>query len=440
MTDNLLHLHLARFGKGEPVVLFALSVDGERWFEVPIGRRAAGQNRELFALPKVLSNAEDCKNSTAKNSYRRPVVPVSNSVWKLYVDEQEDICIGGSYPDEIVGDFRPKRNRETTPDEPTTSKTDQLLDLLIREREMKANSGEDTSQRLLDYLIKEKSERETREKKTSLREAQLRMLIKKFDRKSNGEQWMIDYEKGCTRANITDDTLRIECLKVCLEDELHDWYDACALKFEPNDWATWRQSFVEAFSSRGWSDIRFAYGFKYMHGSLVTYANKKEKLLLEIDKKMPELHRVYINVHGLPRDVQERLDRRKVDSMIALLSALGEIDDGYQKKSRPSKDSECTAAKPNPVSNKKHVKTNADSECTVCAKFGFPNRVHPIERCWTLNKVDKLKRENKKRHEINLTEQDQAILQQIIAEDDGSDRSDDESEASSTDESTVSKN
>ena len=216
----------------------------------------------------------------------------------------------------VLQHFRPTLGKSVTETPASGSNTDKLIEFLIQKYDQKSAGepakNESASKKLLEFFINEKREKETHEKKMSLHKAQKEMLIKKYDRKTNGAQWIAEYESECLRADIKDEKLRVECLKGCLESELHDWYDACALKLKREEWAPWREAFVQAFGSRGWSDIRYAYGYKHMNGSLVIYANMKEKMLLEIDKDMPEIHRVFLSVYGLPKEVQEKLERKKM--------------------------------------------------------------------------------------------------------------------------------
>lgn len=430
MSATLLQVHIARFGVGEPVQLYALSFDGEEWFKVPRGLRDEAQNQILFKIPKAASNINGCKQSTATNSYRRFKLALENDLWGKYVDPLGDFCIAGNYLEEIEGEFRPNKTKSNTAAAAATGAksdpTTRLLELLVEDREKAKSSGnckaadEDPQTKLLNFFISEKQEKEKREKKVSLREAQMRVIIKKFDRKTNGEQWLIDYEQECARASINEEAMKIECLKAFLDDELHDWYDASALKLDRNDWSAWKEAFVQVFGVKGWSDVRYAYGYRYMFGSLVCYANAKEKKLLELDKKMPEIYRVNLIVYGLPREVQDRLDRKETNSVVKLLATLGEMEDGYQKKPRASQEPDNQDLNTSvSYKGRKPVRANAsaDKECPVCAKCGLTGRIHPIERCWTLNKFQKPKKEKARgSHEIHLSELDQENLGKIIGD------------------------
>jgi len=46
-------------------------------------------------------------------------------------------------------------------------------------------------------------------------------------------------------------------------------------------WNTWEKNLCNLFAIKGWSPFRHALAFKYQAVSLLDYALKKEKLLLE---------------------------------------------------------------------------------------------------------------------------------------------------------------
>lgn len=425
MATQILHLHLASFTLNEPAILLAISKDGERWFEVPAGMRTAQDNQALFSINKVKTNAVQCAQSSAKSSYRRFAVSISGATYSVYVDEQGDFCMHDVYLEELNYDFRPKRTAAGAAESSIEERTSKLLELMLKEKQQKLEMDEEMSQRgdpnqkLLEFLVKEKQEKESCAKKANLRELQLKMIIKKFDRRMNGEQWISDYEKECERANVVEGSMKIDCLKACLEEECLDWYDACVLKLERDDWSCWKNSFVDTFGTRGWADIRHAYGFKFIAGSLVTYANAKEKKLLEVDKEMPEKYRMNMIVYGLPKDVQEKLDRKKVGTITELIANLSMMDDGYTKKPTTSKE----RAESDLPRAKKFGRSGASEECPACAKVGMPNRVHAIDRCWTLEKLKKQpkrERSTKMKHEINLSELDIESLRKLLEPDSGS--------------------
>ncbi|GBP53323.1 Retrovirus-related Pol polyprotein from transposon 297 [Eumeta japonica] len=84
-----------------------------------------------------------------------------------------------------------------------------------------------------------------------------KFLLEKFSgRTSNVNQWIEEFETECERFEILQDESKIEILKHLLDKQCLDWYT-------------------------GWSQVKYAYTFRYQTGSLLEYATKKERLLLE---------------------------------------------------------------------------------------------------------------------------------------------------------------
>ena len=73
-----------------------------------------------------------------------------------------------------------------------------------------------------------------------------------------------------------------------------------------------KKNFYDTFSSKGWSSIRYAMSFKYQTGSMLDYALKKEKLLLEVRKSIDDGTLIDLIAIGLPNFVADRIDREKL--------------------------------------------------------------------------------------------------------------------------------
>lgn len=113
-------------------------------------------------------------------------------------------------------------------------------------------------------------------------------MIDKFnENNTNANQWINQFEKECKRCVINEDKKKIEILKFFLEKCSADWYSCMILKYSiESEWNNWKKNFIETFGNKGWSPIRYAFSFKYQSGSLLEYAIKKEKLLLQIQKSI----------------------------------------------------------------------------------------------------------------------------------------------------------
>lgn len=94
---------------------------------------------------------------------------------------------------------------------------------------------------------------------------------------------MIIFEAECTRLGIDEDTKKIEALRLFLDESCLDWHSSMLIKYTTNsEWSIWKDNFCETYADREWSPVRYAILFRYKQGSLLEYAIKKERLLLEI--------------------------------------------------------------------------------------------------------------------------------------------------------------
>ena len=93
------------------------------------------------------------------------------------------------------------------------------------------------------------------------------------------------------------------------------------MKLSASDRDSWRKNFLLTYKKKkkkkkkNWVPICAAFGFKYISGSLIEFVIKKERLLLEADKNIPELFRIYQIVFNLPVEIQNKLEREKIRTM-----------------------------------------------------------------------------------------------------------------------------
>ena len=121
-----------------------------------------------------------------------------------------------------------------------------------------------------------------------------------------------------------DQAQKVKCLRLFLEGRATDWYQANRIKLPQGDWSELSASFVKVFSEKGWSKIRYAYDCRYLTGSLIEHALKKECLLLEVESKMSLVSRTNLIVLGLPWHVQDKLDRESITDTDDLINKLGQ--------------------------------------------------------------------------------------------------------------------
>jgi arsenate reductase-like glutaredoxin family protein len=99
--------------------------------------------------------------------------------------------------------------------------------------------------------------------------------IKQFDGAQKAIDWISEYKTECEIYEIQGDEKKIKNLKKYLEKTALEWYQTNLLKDEEHSWQKWKAAFIETFSNKGWSAVRYAYNFRYISGSFVEYAIKR---------------------------------------------------------------------------------------------------------------------------------------------------------------------
>ena len=118
------------------------------------------------------------------------------------------------------------------------------------------------------------------------------------------------------------DIEKIEMLRLLLDDSCKDWYLSMLIKNTvESDWSMWVQCLKETYADKGWSPIKYALNFKYLKGSILDYALRKERLLLEVNSSINKSLLIDMIAVGLPNFVTDKIDREK----------LKEVDDIFNK-------------------------------------------------------------------------------------------------------------
>lgn len=200
-------------------------------------------------------------------------------------------------------------------------------------------------------------------------------VLEVFKGKSqNAEYWMRNFESECDRHGILSDEKKIEALRLFLAENGEEWFSAAHVKLSSvGTWLSYRESFLQTFSDEGWINVRMAFGYKFLGGSLLEYALRKEKLLLEVDPEMSIKTRIYLIVVGLPIYVQDRIDKGEINSTENLMSHLRKLESLVNKKNQKATVKTVTS---NPI-----VSSVEKKPCFICERLGKPGRYHPTELC-----------------------------------------------------------
>jgi len=206
------------------------------------------------------------------------------------------------------------------------------------------------------------------------------MALNKFDgRNCNAGAWLEMFISECEKLNIGNNKYA-EVLRLWLDGMALEWYSGVRkTSIVMPSWDTWNNSFIDTFDNKSWSDIAYAYEFKFLGGSFLEFALKKRGLLLDVDRDLTINSQINLIVTALPSEIRSRLVASQLKTVDALMSALSKIEPMTSKHSGYPKD-------------KQH---NTDKPCSYCESLGFKNRLHPVEKC--RNKIkDKKKNENVK--------------------------------------------
>lgn len=202
--------------------------------------------------------------------------------------------------------------------------------------------------------------------------------IEKFSRNTtNVQQWLNTFESECARLQIDTDLQKVEILRLLLDDTCIDWYTSMLIKHTiDSDWSVWKRSLSETFANKGWSPIRYAMNFKYIQGSMLEYALKKERLLLEINKTIDTQTLIYLIATGLPNFVMDRIDRESLKEVNDLFNSIRGLESLTRKND--TKRNSSTGNK----YNKQEIKQTEKRSCKICENKGKLNRFHPENLCW----------------------------------------------------------
>lgn len=143
-----------------------------------------------------------------------------------------------------------------------------------------------------------------------------------------------------------------------------------------SNWSVWKKSLSETFADKGWLPIRYAMNFKYIQGSMLEYALKKERLLLEINKSIDTQTLIYLIATGLPNFIMDRIDRDSLKEVNDLFNCIRGLES--LTRNNVTKKNLSTGNK----YNKQEIKQTEKKPCRICENKGKLNRIHPENVCW----------------------------------------------------------
>lgn len=329
-------------GKSNVVSVMSIETTDGRVFDMPdefkaISKHTYIANSNMFA--KI-------KNSLKKRHQTRNLwIPVDIEIRKVYLDECENIQFEEQYLEEIKQTETQNSEDARTPSVPPNVVPKTL------------NIG-----KIAD-----------------------KFLLEKFSIKTpNASQWILEFEKECDRFELMEDKRKIEMLKHLLEKQCLDWYMSMLIKLTINSsWEVWQKNFCETYGKKGWSQIKYAYSFKFQAGSLIEYATKKERILLEVNRSIDDDTMINLIVLGLPEKIIDKLDKESLKSTIELFSEINKYDHLVYKKNEKAT-VEAKGKFESKLNNSKKMES-----CTICEKLNKGVRFHSEKHCWFKTKVNK---------------------------------------------------
>lgn len=337
-------------------------------------------HKELFANGTVSNGIKGI------SKVRNVRVTLPDDLAKLYFDEEGNAVFSTCFLDEKL----PGVPTEKT--ESSVSMNDKLIEIL---QKLSTAPKDDlpTNSKLTN--------------ESDLSGIEKRMSLQLFNGRQKADEWLSCFEAECSRCKVTDSVAKVKCMRLFLSGTAAEWHQATGKKLSETEYDQWKASFRTVFTDRGWANVAYAYSFKYVAGSLVEYALKKEGLLLDVEKTMSETSRICHIVVGLPRNVMEKIDRDQIKSTDQLINELRRFEPsgGQKKEERPKKDErlrEMPLEKGRASTAVQNAERNSKEPCYKCAAIGRPNLSHPPRLCRNAKLYEKLKEANL----LNLLESD----------------------------------
>ncbi|XP_063832236.1 uncharacterized protein LOC135087399 [Ostrinia nubilalis] len=317
-------------GKTNVICITSIETPDGRVYEIPDELKPASKHNVILTTELFTK----IKNTLKKRHQTRSLwIPLNTELRKTYLDEGENVQFGNQYLDETTGEANASYKNSSMSENKNLGKTAE------------------------------------------------RFVIEKFSNKSSSaDQWINDFESECERFQIRHDEEKIGILKHLLEKQCLDWYASMLIKMSMNsDWAKWKNAFCETYGNKGWSQIKYAFIFKYQSGSLLEYATKKERLLLEANKNIDTKTLITLIVIGLPDYVMDKIDKETIKTTENLYNEIGKHESLIKKKYNNN------YRKNTYEKNNYEYKGKMENEkkpCKICEKLNKGSRFHPEEKCW----------------------------------------------------------
>uniref|UniRef100_A0A6P7GJP1 Uncharacterized protein LOC114343259 n=1 Tax=Diabrotica virgifera virgifera TaxID=50390 RepID=A0A6P7GJP1_DIAVI len=355
-----IHLELGEENSLEVVKLTTIRLlsDDITYF-FPTNLQNLKHHKDLFDTSSTVKMAS--KALTKVGQYRNITITLNPEIVTLYLDEDCNFVFKNCYLEELVENST-LINTPVSLEATDKTKVDliRLIDKLSNKLETKVNRGLDISQ------------------------IQSQFVLNKFQGKENARQWMSNFENECERHEIVIDEAKIQILRLFLEHNAIEWYSSTLCKLTMHGaWSEWQNnSFLETYGDKSWRTVYLAYTYKYINGSFLDYALKKERMLLETEPSMSDQSRINHIVVGLPLDIQDRLDKETINTTEQLMNQLRRYTSIFPRfKKRQGRFLSVTNETDIRLNESRNQKSIEKRPCSNCEARGYPGRFHPVEIC-----------------------------------------------------------
>lgn len=364
-------------GKSNIMVVTSITNEENKTFAIP-------EELQHISLHKEVCNTSSyslVKNTIKKrHQFRKVWIGLTEEQKKVYMDDCDNMIFENQYLEEITV----KSVSPSSPDEKNTLNDLNLNTLKLLEKYM------ENTQVTRNQNLKKISEQ---------------FVLEKFSSKNtDADQWIEIFEKECTRYDIKKDDQKIEILRLFMDKSCSDWYSSMLIKLSrDSEWKIWKDYFCDTFKNKGWNPVTYALLYKYKDGSLLDYAIKKEKLLLDMRKSIDPGTLIDIIAAGLPEFILNRIDREILKNTVDFFNEISKYEHLVNKKNIFEK-------------RKKFININNKEEkkpCKNCEKLNKGTRYHAESVCWFKTKENDREKNNYIRHvnnsvvEAELNETDQ---------------------------------
>lgn len=360
--------------KEEQKIKFKNISVNEKKYAFPLEDQDEEKHQELFSIA-IIKNC--CKGMTKPGQYRNINVTLPKNIVPLYFDEEKNLKFNNGYLDEEI-----EEENNSNSISPSTS-----------------NKREEQLLKLISTLTTQLG----RNNQVNLGDIKNLFILDNFQGHENAEKWIFLFEQECERHQVDRDERKIQILRLFMEGSAKEWYNSMLYRLSIKEtWAAWRNSFLKTYPDKSWDKVCYAFKFHYINGSILEYALKKERLLLEVDSEMRMIEIINHIVVGLPSNIRNNLDKKEISTTEILISKI-------QKFSKTNDPTDNRTELPRNIYSK-DLKKSEKRPCGICEKLGKPGRFHPMELCRNKNKLNEREIKSVNNIENNFEEESQKNL------------------------------